>query len=59
MFLEPVAVVASDRRRMAERSRERIMQALGFAEARRGPAAGAAEPSTDDLDPLANGDARR
>ena len=59
MFLEPVAVVASDRRRMAERARERIVAALGFSEPRRTTPAPGAEPSTDDLDPLANADAGR
>ena len=59
MFLEPVAVVASDRRRMAERARERIVAALGFVESRRAAAASGDEPPTDDLDPLANADAGR
>lgn len=59
MFLDPVAVVAADRRRMAERARAAIVVALGFSEARRGTDPFATEPPTDDMDPLANADARR
>ena len=57
IFLEPVAPDPAGRRRMAEACRSQIMRALGFSEARRTPAELAAEPATDDLDPLANGDA--
>jgi len=57
IFLEPVAPDPAGRRRMAEACRNQIVRALGFSETRRSPADVAAEPATDDLDPLANGDA--
>jgi 1-acyl-sn-glycerol-3-phosphate acyltransferase len=51
IFLDPVRPDGSGRRRLAETSRSRIMEALGQVdEPRRG---GAAEPASDDLDPLA------
>jgi 1-acyl-sn-glycerol-3-phosphate acyltransferase len=57
IFLDPVAPDPAGRRRMAEACRNRIVRALGFAEPRRATADAASEPATDDLDPLANGDA--
>lgn len=59
MFLDAVAIGDGGRRRMAETARTRIIDALGFSDRRRAPAAPApdAEPDTDDLDPLANGEA--
>jgi 1-acyl-sn-glycerol-3-phosphate acyltransferase len=56
MFLEPVPPTADGRRRMAELSRVRIVAALGVEDRRRPPPV-AAEPSTDDLDPLQAADA--
>ena len=57
LFLEPVAPEPAGRRRMAEACRNQIVRALGFAESRRSPSESPSEPATDDLDPLANGDA--
>ena len=59
LFLDPVAPDPAGRRRMAEACRSQIVRALGFAERRRAPSepATASEPATDDLDPLADGDA--
>jgi 1-acyl-sn-glycerol-3-phosphate acyltransferase len=57
IFLDPVAPDAAGRRRLAEACRSQIVSALGFAEPGRAAAGSAPEPATDDLDPLANGDA--
>lgn len=61
MFLEPIVPSGEGRRRMAETSRARIVAALGLSDARRAPASATTpsgeEPETDDLDPLANGEA--
>jgi len=53
MFLEPIPVARDGRRRMADAARSRIIEAMGVSDRRR-PQAEAAEPSSDDLDPLAS-----
>jgi 1-acyl-sn-glycerol-3-phosphate acyltransferase len=54
-FLEPIAPAQGERRRMAETARARIVAALGVPDRRR--AQDAAEPASDDLDPLAGDEA--
>jgi hypothetical protein len=60
MFLEPLPLATEGRRRMAETSRTRIIQALGFVDSKRAGAAAAApaEPATDDLDAPGDGNGR-
>jgi 1-acyl-sn-glycerol-3-phosphate acyltransferase len=58
IFCEPIPPSADGRRRMAETARSRIVDALGVEDRRRAAAAEAAgEAPSDDLDPLANGNA--
>jgi 1-acyl-sn-glycerol-3-phosphate acyltransferase len=58
-FLEPVAINADGRRRMADAARRSIIAALNFGQSVT-PAAGVtAEPSSDELDPVAEADAGR
>lgn len=58
-FLEPVAVNAEGRRRMADAARRRIIEALDFGQVVGAPAGNVAEASTDELDPVAEADAGR
>lgn len=55
MFLEPVHAGTDGRRRMAETARSRIVAALGVSDRRR--PGEPVEAPTDELDPLAEGDA--
>ena len=59
IFLEPIVPEGQGRRRMAEQARALIVTALGLPDVRRSPRANETpeEPETDDLDPLANGEA--
>jgi 1-acyl-sn-glycerol-3-phosphate acyltransferase len=58
-FLEPVALNPDGRRRMADAARRRIIEALNFGQTVGASAGGVAEPSSDELDPVAEADAGR
>jgi 1-acyl-sn-glycerol-3-phosphate acyltransferase len=58
-FLEPVALNPDGRRRMADAARRRIIAALDFGQTLAATAGSAAEPSSDELDPVAEADAGR
>lgn len=58
-FLEPVPVNADGRRRMADAARQRIIAALDFGQVLSAVAVAGAEPSSDELDPVAEADAGR